>query len=192
MKIELTNEQLKTLFEAVKNTVAIDAARPILQYAKATVKDNTLTCVALDGYMLSRITLELAAAAPEPFTFYFRPFALPKGLVCATIEKTDDKVQFLLRCTEWSQSYIFPQPCGDFVDVERIFPQLDSELSISFNAARLISILKPFTKNGDRHHIVTFNFVRSGTGIAKTNAAVLTGKADKVNTEMLILPVRNN
>ena len=157
-KITLTNDQLKRVFEVAQSTIAKDATRPVLQYAKATVKGSELTVVACDGWRLSRYKLELKGQEAD-FGFYFKPFALPKTLISAEIEKLDDKVIFTLNCSEWQQSYIFPQPSGDFIDADKIIPPRTENLAISFNAKGLMDALKPFAKNSDRHHIGKLNFM---------------------------------
>lgn len=189
-KITLTNDQLKRVFEVAQSTIAKDATRPILQYAKATVKGSELTVVACDGWRLSRYKLELKGQEAD-FGFYFKPFALPKTLISAEIEKLDDKVIFTLNCSEWQQSYIFPQPSGDFIDADKIIPPRTENLAISFNAKGLMDALKPFAKNSDRHHIVKLNFVPVNSGgINAMSPGTLTGKIDDANVEILVLPVR--
>ena len=189
-KITLTNDQLKRVFEVAQSTIAKDATRPVLQYAKATVKGSELTVVACDGWRLSRYKLELKGQEAD-FGFYFKPFALPKTLISAEIEKLDDKVIFTLNCSEWQQSYIFPQPSGDVIDADKIIPPRTENLAISFNAKGLMDALKPFAKNSDRHHIVKLNFVPVNSGgINAMSPGTLTGKIDDANVEILVLPVR--
>ncbi len=189
-KITLTNDQLKRVFEVAQSTIAKDATRPVLQYAKATVKGSELTVVACDGWRLSRYKLELKGQEAD-FGFYSKPFALPKTLISAEIEKLDDKVIFTLNCSEWQQSYIFPQPSGDFIDADKIIPPRTENLAISFNAKGLMDALKPFAKNSDRHHIVKLNFVPVNSGgINAMSPGTLTGKIDDANVEILVLPVR--
>lgn len=189
-KITLTNDQLKRVFEVAQSTIAKDATRPVLQYAKATVKGSELTVVACDGWRLSRYKLEPKGQEAD-FGFYFKPFALPKTLISAEIEKLDDKVIFTLNCSEWQQSYIFPQPSGDFIDADKIIPPRTENLAISFNAKGLMDALKPFAKNSDRHHIVKLNFVPVNSGgINAMSPGTLTGKIDDANVEILVLPVR--
>ena len=189
-KITLANDQLKRVFEVAQSTIAKDATRPVLQYAKATVKGSELTVVACDGWRLSRYKLELKGQEAD-FGFYFKPFALPKTLISAEIEKLDDKVIFTLNCSEWQQSYIFPQPSGDFIDADKIIPPRTENLAISFNAKGLMDALKPFAKNSDRHHIVKLNFVPVNSGgINAMSPGTLTGKIDDANVEILVLPVR--
>ena len=189
-KITLTNDQLKRVFEVAQSTIAKDATRPVLQYAKATVKGSELTVVACDGWRLSRYKLELKGQEAD-LGFYFKPFALPKTLISAEIEKLDDKVIFTLNCSEWQQSYIFPQPSGDFIDADKIIPPRTENLAISFNAKGLMDALKPFAKNSDRHHIVKLNFVPVNSGgINAMSPGTLTGKIDDANVEILVLPVR--
>ena len=189
-KITLTNDQLKRVFEVAQSTIAKDATRPVLQYAKATVKGSELTVVACDGWRLSRYKRELKGQEAD-FGFYFKPFALPKTLISAEIEKLDDKVIFTLNCSEWQQSYIFPQPSGDFIDADKIIPPRTENLAISFNAKGLMDALKPFAKNSDRHHIVKLNFVPVNSGgINAMSPGTLTGKIDDANVEILVLPVR--
>ena len=189
-KITLTNDQLKRVFEVAQSTIAKNATRPVLQYAKATVKGSELTVVACDGWRLSRYKLELKGQEAD-FGFYFKPFALPKTLISAEIEKLDDKVIFTLNCSEWQQSYIFPQPSGDFIDADKIIPPRTENLAISFNAKGLMDALKPFAKNSDRHHIVKLNFVPVNSGgINAMSPGTLTGKIDDANVEILVLPVR--
>ena len=189
-KITLTNDQLKRVFEVAQSTIAKDATRPVLQYAKATVKGSELTVVGCDGWRLSRYKLELKGQEAD-FGFYFKPFALPKTLISAEIEKLDDKVIFTLNCSEWQQSYIFPQPSGDFIDADKIIPPRTENLAISFNAKGLMDALKPFAKNSDRHHIVKLNFVPVNSGgINAMSPGTLTGKIDDANVEILVLPVR--
>ena len=189
-KITLTNDQLKRVFEVAQSTIAKDATRPVLQYAKATVRGSELTVVACDGWRLSRYKLELKGQEAD-FGFYFKPFALPKTLISAEIEKLDDKVIFTLNCSEWQQSYIFPQPSGDFIDADKIIPPRTENLAISFNAKGLMDALKPFAKNSDRHHIVKLNFVPVNSGgINAMSPGTLTGKIDDANVEILVLPVR--
>ena len=189
-KITLTNDQLKRVFEVAQSTIAKDATRPVLQYAKATVKGSELTVVACDGWRLSRYKLELKGQEAD-FGFYFKPFALPKTLISAEIEKLDDKVIFTLNCSEWQQSYIFPQPSGDFIDADKIIPPRTENLAISFNAKGLMDALKPFAKNSDRHHIVKLNFVPVNSGgINAMSPGTLTCKIDDANVEILVLPVR--
>lgn len=189
-KITLTNDQLKRVFEVAQSTITKDATRPVLQYAKATVKGSELTVVACDGWRLSRYKLELKGQEAD-FGFYFKPFALPKTLISAEIEKLDDKVIFTLNCSEWQQSYIFPQPSGDFIDADKIIPPRTENLAISFNAKGLMDALKPFAKNSDRHHIVKLNFVPVNSGgINAMSPGTLTGKIDDANVEILVLPVR--
>lgn len=189
-KITLTNDQLKRVFEVAQSTIAKDATRPVLQYAKATVKGSELTVVACDGWRLSRYKLELKGQEAD-FGFYFKPFALPKTLISTEIEKLDDKVIFTLNCSEWQQSYIFPQPSGDFIDADKIIPPRTENLAISFNAKGLMDALKPFAKNSDRHHIVKLNFVPVNSGgINAMSPGTLTGKIDDANVEILVLPVR--
>ena len=78
-KITLTNDQLKRVFEVAQSAIAKDATRPVLQYAKATVKGSELTVVACDGWRLSRYKLELKEQEAD-FGFYFKPFALPQDV----------------------------------------------------------------------------------------------------------------
>ena len=190
-KITLTNDQIKRVFEVAQSAVSKDIARPVLQYVKATVSGKQLTTVACDGWRLSRCKLELAEVAEEDFGFYFKPFALPKTLISADIEKLDDKVIFTLNCSEWQQSYIFPQPSGDFIDADKIIPPRTENLAISFNAKELMDALKPFAKNSGRLHIVKLNFVPANNGgINATSPGVLTGKIDEASVEILVLPVR--
>lgn len=58
-KITLTSDQLKRVFEVAQSAISKDVARPVLQYAKATVTGSELTVVACDGWRLSRYKLEL-------------------------------------------------------------------------------------------------------------------------------------
>lgn len=189
-KITLTNSQLKRVFEIAQSAISKDAARPIFQYAKATVCSNEFTSVSLDGYMLSRIKLKLSEPAEENFEFYYKPFALPKTLQTVEIEKTDDAVEFTLFCTEWKQKYIFSQPQSDFVDVEKIIPTTDESLTIVLDAKMLLEALKPLAKSPERHNAVSFNFVRLNNGIASLSPMIVTRKEDGISYETLILPLR--
>lgn len=189
-KITLTSDQLKRVFEVVQSAISKDVVRPVLQYAKATVKSSELTVVACDGWRLSRYKLELKEQEAD-FGFYFKPFVLPKTLISAEIEKLDDKVIFTLNCSEWQQSYIFPQPSGDFVDADKVIPPRDGSLTIAFDAKGLMGALKPFAKSDDRHHLVKLNFVPANNGgINATSPGTLTGKINGAEVEILVLPVR--
>ena len=190
-KITLTNDQLNNIFEVAKSAISTDMVRPLMQYAKATVRGKELTIITCDGWRLSRLKLELAEVAEEDFDFYFKLFTLPKTLISADIEKVEDKVIFTLNCSEWQQSYIFPQPSGDFVDADKVIPPRDGSLTIAFDTKGLMGALKPFAKSDDRHHLVKLNFVPANNGgINATSPGTLTGKINGAEVEILVLPVR--
>lgn len=189
-KITLNNAQLKQIFEVAQSCISKDAARPLLQFAKVRVEGKHLSVVSCNGYQLARMKTDLSEDCGEAFDFYFQPFKLPKGTTGAEIEKTEGAVEITLTCSKWNLTYRIPQPQGDFVDADKIFPQTDASLTVALNASMLIEALKPFTKTGNRHNYVRLNFVKAGEGINKTSPVVLSYYHDGENIETLVLPIR--
>lgn len=64
-KITLTSDQLKRVFEVVQSAISKDVVRPVLQYAKATVKSSELTVVArlTKNGKVGAVFVSIAAAA---------------------------------------------------------------------------------------------------------------------------------
>ena len=48
-KITLTNDQLNNIFEVAKSAISTDMVRPLMQYAKATVRGKELTIITCGG-----------------------------------------------------------------------------------------------------------------------------------------------
>lgn len=188
-KIKLSSKEIKQIFEVAQSCISGNASRPLLQYAKASVEGKQLTVISCNGYKLARLTTELSEDCGEVFDFYFQPFKLPKGTTGAEIEKTDDAVEITLACEKWNLAYTVPQPQGDYVNADKIFPQTDASLTVALNASMLIEALKPFTKTSNRNNYVQLNFVK-GEGISKTSPVVLSYFHDKEKIETVVLPIR--
>lgn len=189
-KIELSADALDLLFEVAKSTIAKSEERPLLNYIKIEVTETTLTAVAVDGYRLSRFSLQHKQEV-EPFSCYIKPFIIPKTLDTASIEVTESAAIITLHCCGYDLAYSFIQPKGGgFPDSAQLIPNTDEALEVAFNARMLAEVLKPFSKCADRHNLVKFSFCRSNDGINKVTAALLTNCGDDMKIQTMLLPIR--
>lgn len=187
-KISLNNLQLKQIFEVAESCISNDPSLPLMQFAKASVKSDTLSVVSCNGYKLARIKIKLLEACEDVFDFYFQPFKLPKDTTGACIEMSKGEVEIALDCGIGKLVYNIPQPQGEFINADKVFPQTD--VSITLNANLLIDALKPFTKTKNRHNSVKISLAKNSKGnISRIKPAVLSYSHDGVVIESLVLPI---
>lgn len=185
-QITITKEQLVEMLQMAKTTIAKDDTRPILTYIKIEVTAQEISAVSLDGYMLSKISYNHNQTT-EPFSFVIKPFEIPTDLINAIVEQNGDSVNITLKCSYFDITYSFKQPDSEYINYEKILPTTSKNLTISFDAVRLIKILKPFTKSRMTRNCVRLSFVEKDGGINRNRPVTLTAKSDDGATKYALL-----
>lgn len=194
--ITIDSTIIEELFKTTKESIAKDDSRAILKWIKVEIENKKMTAVSLDGYMLSSISIDLNNKIQEPYSFFIKPFYIPKSKqgYQITFDCSDNEVVFVSLkpyTGDTTINYQISQPKQEFINWKQSFPETDENFEIVFSAGYLINILKGFKTNLTNNNEVVLCFKKNENGINKTSPVILK-QFTKVGIEKqaLILPIR--
>lgn len=158
-RLSLSATLLRELIETTAFAAARDESRPVLSGVLLSVKDNTLTLAAADGFRLAVHSAALAPGAPDLSVI------VPAGAlreIVGALPKTDDIVTIATdeshtQIESSSGTWTLTQIEGPFPDFNRIIPR-EAVTQITCNRADLeravtlaLSFQDEVTENGKRY-----------------------------------------
>lgn len=188
VRLEINEEVFKDLMDGVKHCVAKGySGRPILEYIKVVVKQESIIFYALDGSRAARCEAEIKSETE--FECFIKPLAVKvsKGAPQNVVIEYDGKAAAVEVVTEYGwQRYIFKNPCGDFVDLEKIYADnRQHETQTALNAHYVAQACKALGSY-DRQYGISIIGGKSD----KTKPIIIKAKNERVKNEQLILPMR--
>lgn len=194
--ITIDSSIIEELFKTTKESIAKDDSRLILKWIKVEVENKKMTAVSVDGYMLSSISIDLKNEVEEPYSFFIKPFYIPKSKqgYQITFDCSDKEVVSVTLkpyTSDTTINYKITQPKQEFINWKQILPETDKNFEIVFNAGYLINILKGFKTSLINQNEVVLCFKKDENGINKI-APVILKQFTKVGIEKqaLLLPIR--
>lgn len=188
-KIELNKEQFKLLNAVVKSAISTpNSSRPILEFAKIEITKTDITCIALDGFRMSVLKLDIESES-EPFECFYQPIAnFPSNGKVVSIEKIDDKkCTVAITCENGSvQVTDVKQPSEEYVRWRQVLPQECRGAKIGFSPKLLAEALAPY-KTAE---YVVLDFATKGKTIDPAQPLLISAHIKNAELTSLVMPLR--
>lgn len=190
VRVEIQEEVFKDLMDGVKHCVSKGyAGRPILEYIKVVVKKESIIFYALDGSRAARCEAEFKSETE--FECLIKPITVKvsKGAPQNVVIEYDGNAAAVEVVTEYGwQRYIFKNPCGNFIDLEKIYEDnRKHETQTAINAHYVAQACKALGAYDRRQ-----GFCIIGGKSDKVKPIIIKAKNERVKNEQLILPMRFN
>lgn len=189
MRVEINEVLFKQMLDSVKHCVGKYEYRPIFEYIKIAVKDDTVTAYALDGYRAGKTQIKMNEPNKDEFTCFIKPFPfkpLKNGTNTVVLE-SDDNYTRVEVVTEFGKvRYSFDKPDADF-DIAKVFmDNKDHDRELGMNAAYVAQACRALQNITD----IKTNLVILETRENNLRPFVIRAEGEGITSEQLIVPVR--
>lgn len=187
-KVTLTGKQFAHIMTLCSVATAKNGVRPLLEAIHFDVVGDSVTAVALDGFILTKVQVKCAESASDDFSFNMLPIKPNKKAEYVNLELAGKD---LIITENGNTPLTVPIIEDDFPAYNQIIPTDYSEGGlVCFDAAFITKLLSPYSKTGAANNCVEFSFSINRGEINAKAPLLITQNTKLGKVQSIILPVR--